>query len=296
MGPAIAAVGRLGVALCQERGASLAVGGLAVGLAALVFGGVTLIDNWTIPTFGGESGPPLWLVPFLLWTLGVGAMYAVVTVDRLPAVGGLLRGRLLSLLGVGFLTGALFQVAWVCSVLAGVVLLLTVGLEVESGLSIGALELFGVLIGLLFWSVAVVGAAWFQLVLPAVVVDERSAPAALDVVLGIVRSSPVSTAGFTLLRMTVQYGPVVLTVAGAWLAQRVGPVEAPAFRGALTDIDLFSPSVFPLVAAGLVVGQVLRVHYTVEFYRLVSADRSTGDGDSGDSERAGGDIPNRPTR
>jgi hypothetical protein len=130
-------------------------------------------------------------------------MYAAVTVDRLSAAAGLLRDRLPSVLGVGLVAGALFQAAWLYSVLAGAVLLLTVGTEIEPGLNIGALELLGVLVGLLFWSVVVVCAAWFQLVLPAVVVDGRSAPAAIDTAFGVVRSSPVSTAGFTLVRMTV---------------------------------------------------------------------------------------------
>ncbi len=93
MGPALASVARLGATLRQEREAFLTVGGLAVGLAALVFGSVASIDNWTLLTLGEDSGHPLWLVPFLLWTLGVGAMYAAVTdrptgLDERPRPGG----------------------------------------------------------------------------------------------------------------------------------------------------------------------------------------------------------------
>ena len=89
-----------------------------------------------------------------------------------------------------------------------------------------------------------------------ITLDGRSVSADIDAALSPVRLSPVSVAGFTLLRVAVQYRPAGLAVTSVWAARRAGVGGTPAFEVVLTDIDLSDPSVFLLVAAGLVVRQV----------------------------------------
>lgn len=291
MGVAIAAVKGLGVTL--QRKTALTVGVLAVGVVVLALGSVVALDAVPVIFLGGASSSLLlWVAPFLLYPLGVGTMYAVVTVDRPLAVGALLRDRLLSVLGVGLAAAGIVQAAITLGILCGVVLVLLAPervLDLGEELNVGALEFFVLLTWLLFSLFAGLCAVWFPLVLPGIVLDGRSVSAAIDAALSAVRLSPVSVAGFTLLRVAVQYGPAGLAVTGVWAARRAGAGGTPAFEGALTDINLSDPSVFLLVAAGLVVGQVLRIPYTVEFYRRVSVDGSkirllAGDAESGGPE------------
>lgn len=289
MGVAITAVRRLGVTL--QRKTALTVGVLAVGVVVLALGSVVTFDGVPLIFLGGVSSSQLlWTAPFLLYPLGVGTMQAVVTVDRPLAVGALLRDRLLSLLGVGLAAAGIVQVAITVGIICGVVLLLLAPerfIDIGEGLNLGALESLVALSWVLSALFAGVCAVWFPLVLPGIVVDGRSVSAAIDAAINTARLSPVSVAGFTLLRVAVQYGPAGLAVTGVWAARRAGVGGTPAFEGALTDIDLSDPSVFLLVAVGLVVGQVLRIPYTLEFYRRVSVDGSklqllAGDAESGD--------------
>lgn len=268
MGPAIDSL-RGPRRLADRTPATLAVVGI-LGMVALVAS--TVVS--ALPVLG-------WIVGIPVLSFGLGAAYAIAdhglsTGSLSTGVGvDLVRDRWISLLGAYALLVVLWLAAFLV-VFALVLVLVIVGVLVSSAVALpeianaaAAVVLLGVF-AVVYFGCAMVA----QFLFPAVAVEGHSAIDAVKVAAGVVRDAPVSVAGFTGIRLALEYG---LIVVGLLLAAGVGTLDdavtdlladGAATPGLLVDaFDLVGfLAVLAVLLGGVAVGQALRIVYTTEFF------------------------------
>ncbi len=227
------------------------------------------------------------VVPLVGWILGIpvlafglGAAYAVAdhglsTRSLSTEVGvNLIRDRWLSLLGAYALLVVLWLAAFfvlfalmVVLVIAGTLVSSTVALpEIATAAAFGLLL---VLFGGVYFCCAMVA----QFLFPAVAVKGDPAIDAVKVAIHVVRDAPVSVAGFTVIRVVLEYGLIVVGLAVIAGVGALGPVITDLLGGSadlgflVEAVDIVGFLVILAVLLGSVaVGQALRITYTTAFF------------------------------
>lgn len=257
----------------------------AAGLVALIAVGYQLANTGLglIPFVGD-------ILATVVFVFALGAMYAVTNTAAGQARSSfdsaieLLAARWLSLLAMTALLLVIFLVVGFVGAL-----MLVVGAIAGGPAGILFVALLGVVV---FLPVAMV----VQFFVPAIAIDHDGAIDAVGRAVEVVRRDPVSAAGFTLVRWTLEWGPLLLGTLAAGAIGRDGvraiideftaaaddPGAQPAPASELELLGLVLAETGPIVLAtmvllvvlGGVIGQVLRVFYTTSFYRT-TLDRSS---------------------
>ena len=267
MGPALNSLRSIR-RLADRTPATLAVVG-ALGMVALV--APTVIS--VVPLVG-------WILGIPVLAFGLGAAYAVAdhglsTRSLSTEVGvNLIRDRWLSLLGAYALLVVLWLAAFfvlfalmVVLVIAGTLVSSTVALpEIATAATFGLLL---VLFGGVYFCCAMVA----QFLFPAVAVKGDPAIDAVKVAIHVVRDAPVSVAGFTVIRVVLEYGLIVVGLAVIAGVGALGPVITDLLGGSadlgflVEAVDIVGFLVILAVLLGSVaVGQALRITYTTAFF------------------------------
>lgn len=270
MGPALDALQGI-TRLADRAPAALVVVGV-LGAIALV---ASVLFN-AIPLVG-------WLIGIPVFVLALGAAYAVAdhgldggTTSMAPA-GDVVRERWLSLLGAYALVFGLWIAALLVSFAVAFVLVIAgafADAAVDGPAAAGVVFIAG---GGATAIVYFLCAMLAQFLVPAVAVEHTGAIEGLKVAVDVVTSAPVSVAGFTLLRVILEYGLVIAALLLAVLVGTVGgltgdlvglnPAELDAGLVAGT-LDLVGFLVILAVLfGGIAVSQALRVTYTTAFFR-----------------------------
>lgn len=267
MGPALSSLH--GISRIADRTpATLAVVGV-LGMVTLVASAIVNV----VPVLG-------WILGIPVLAFGLGAAYTIAdhglsTGSISTRVGvDLVRDRWTSLLGAY----ALLVVLWLAAffvLFALLIVLVIVGTLVASAVALPEIvnaAAFGLLL-VVFGGVYFCCAMIAQFLFPAVAVEGHSAVDAVKVAARVVRDAPASVAGFTVLRLALEYG---LIVAGIAVAAGVGALGNVAnnLLGAAADPGLLveafnlvgSLTIFAILLGGVAVGQALRITYTTTFF------------------------------
>lgn len=222
----------------------------------------------------------------------VGGMYAVANraashrVTDIGAATVLIRARWISLL-------IAYGVLWVVGFVLGIVVLLPLVIVILFGTIAGnllaivaGLIVIGAYGSVLYFLFAMV----FQFLYPGVAIRDLGAIDSLKRATGLVRSAPLSVAGFTLVRLAIQYVPLLLgglialfigrDVLAAVLAEfeaivddpPTDPAAQPDFFEilfAVADTGTIVAMVLLLFLGGTI-GEILRIFYLTAFFRSVT--------------------------
>ncbi|CAI48777.1 uncharacterized protein NP_1372A [Natronomonas pharaonis DSM 2160] len=271
MGHALAALGDSIGTLRRTPAAAGLLGLLAIVVYSLYLG------LWFVPYVG-------WLLSIVVFALGAGALYAVAStaIDEetasIAAAVDVIRERWLSLLGAYGMLILLF---------IGVLALVFVLLLVAAIAGAATMEVvddptaaggFLILVAVLYVGLYLLYALVAQFVFPAVAIERTSAVDSVGTAYSVVRSAPVSVVGFTLLRVVIEYGFLILGVVGAAAVAYVSGGETLAE----TDPEAVDPTILAgavdtvgiVVALGILLfgaalGQLLRITYTAAFYKRI---------------------------
>ena len=255
--------------LADRTPATLTVVGV-LGMVALVASVVISV----VPILG-------WLLGIPVLAFGLGAAYAVAdhglfTGSLSTEVGvDLVRERWLSLLGAY----ALLILLWLAAffVLFALMLVLVIaGTLVASAIALpeiattAAVGLLLVVFGGVYFCCAMVA----QFLFPAVAVEGHSAMDAVTVAASVVRDAPMSVAGFTMIRLALEYGLIATGIGVAAGVGALGNIVDDLFGGAAADPGLLVETfdlvgglaILAVVLGGVAVGQALRITYTTTFF------------------------------
>ena len=243
--------------------------GGVVGLVVLAY--IANLVSLHIPLVGLLAGP-------ILFGFGLAAMYGVINAEMDNELTNIIETAINTVNtswisvagGVAFITASLFTLIIGIGFVAAIVFMI-VGLIGGAGLGIataGFLLLGGV--------AALFGAAMFlQFIIPAIVIEDKELMDAVNTALEIVKEQPVSVAGFTGIRMSLEYLPglllasVPLTILGSSLSENPEAVDSAsqfAIAGGGTGLVI---TVFLVASVGVALGQFLRVAYTTAYFKQV---------------------------
>ncbi|GAB7090733.1 hypothetical protein JCM18237_10040 [Halorubrum luteum] len=254
--------------LADRTPATLTVVGV-LGMVALVASVVISV----VPILG-------WLLGIPVLAFGLGAAYAVTdhglsTGSLSTGVGvDLVRERWLSLLGAY----ALLILLWLAAffVLFALMLVLVIaGTLVASAIALpeiattAAVGLLLVVFGGVYFCCAMVA----QFLFPAVAVKGDPAVDAVKGAIRVVRDAPASVAGFTVIRVALEYGLIVVGLAVIAGVGVLGPVITDVLGGAadpgflVEAVDIVGVlAILTVLLGSVAVGQALQITYTTAFF------------------------------
>ncbi|SNR64572.1 DUF7847 domain-containing protein [Halorubrum vacuolatum] len=254
--------------IAHRTPATLAAVGV-LGMIALVASAVTSVA----PILG-------WLLGIPVLAFGLGAAYAVTdhglfTGALSTEVGvDLVRERWLSLLGAYALLVVLWLTALV--VLFALILVLVIaGALVSSAVDlpeIATVVPFGLLL-IMFGGVYFCSAMVTQFLFPAVAINGDPAVDAVKSAIRVVRDAPASVAGFTVIRVALEYGLIVVGLAVIVAVGALDPLITDVLAGAadpgflVEAVDIVGVlAVLTVLLSSVAIGQALRITYTTAFF------------------------------